>query len=434
MTIKKPELQKALRSCVKSWISIIKEEVKSNPSPFTKGPNRGLNFSILLSRIKERLENNPKYKICMNLISSDSHILKHDKTLVGSAGSRTRFEKEQIPSRMLWELLMYNDSFDYKVQEFNRLYASFERDLYESKIQFTHTQLLGGLKDIRTPLKLKSGVIIDKLTQKDQDIFYIFGLPTQFEWFVPKYVIKVSYFLKKVIGDSETIDSAMQKRNLEEYMHKSKVATQEAEDVICVLRVFKAGKIFPLGSISTSDSLFYTGSTGSGTSKLNRISDYSISNKELNKFKQLWKSFQDFKNTKKRKSLNIAFKRYKYAGEKELPEDRFLDLMISAEALFLPNTKSELGFKFALRSAKFLERNQDKQYYLFDFMKIAYDLRSEIVHGESRKNIKLGGNDISFEYFINKFEELISKSLKKAIELVTRGENLDDKYWNNLVI
>ncbi len=46
--------------------------------------------------------------------------------------------------------------------------------------------------------------------------------------------------------------------------------------------------------------------------------------------------------------------RFSDAGDRERDDDALIDVIIAAEALFLPNERLELGYKLALRAAFFL--------------------------------------------------------------------------------
>lgn len=91
-------------------------------------------------------------------------------------------------------------------------------------------------------------------------------------------------------------------------------------------------------------------------------------------------------------SAQIAFslRRFNLAFDRELLDDRIVDLVIAAESLFLGDLgvqdRGELRFRFAIRAAKFIEYLTYSERDVYQVMRRAYDARSAIVHGGSPKD------------------------------------------------
>lgn len=81
----------------------------------------------------------------------------------------------------------------------------------------------------------------------------------------------------------------------------------------------------------------------------------------------------------------IALHRFRVTAERTSPEDRALDAVIGLENLLLLGEKQELRFKFALRGAYVLGRNDSARKTWFDQLQALYDLRSALAHGSSGK-------------------------------------------------
>lgn len=81
------------------------------------------------------------------------------------------------------------------------------------------------------------------------------------------------------------------------------------------------------------------------------------------------------------KSLDMAIKRW--VGSKRpyaTLADRFIDLRIAFEALYLPRSRSELRFRLALLGAWHLGADFDERRQYYDLLRKAYDRGSEAVH------------------------------------------------------
>src|SRR5262249_29630803 len=118
--------------------------------------------------------------------------------------------------------------------------------------------------------------------------------------------------------------------------------------------------------------------------------------------------------------LDSAIRRFGYAGERHRPEDRLMDLMISAESLFLSDigSTSEMSYRLALRFAHFAGLEGYSKKDAFRFMRNAYDARSSIVHGgtlDGNKLKLLNGDPASLPRFVDEVESELRSTLHKAI-------------------
>jgi len=152
--------------------------------------------------------------------------------------------------------------------------------------------------------------------------------------------------------------------------------------------------------------------------------DYIIQGDEIEQFTDLWKFYREI-DFSKDKALNIAIKRFNDSFTRREVEDRIIDLMIAFEAMFLKETeKMELTFKLSLRTAIFLEDVGAERENLFEFMKKAYDTRSDVVHGVKTKDkIKVNRSinaeekdEYTLNEFVNKLEDIFRECLLKYIQ------------------
>jgi hypothetical protein len=90
-------------------------------------------------------------------------------------------------------------------------------------------------------------------------------------------------------------------------------------------------------------------------------------------------------NVVRHKQLSLALQRFNLAYERTRPEDKLIDYWVALEALFLPGISDELSFRASLRIAYYLTTSPDERQDIFDKMRLSYDTRSRIVHGEEPK-------------------------------------------------
>ena len=115
-------------------------------------------------------------------------------------------------------------------------------------------------------------------------------------------------------------------------------------------------------------------------------------------------------------SFRIAAKRYGLILERYSPEDWLIDYLIALEALLLPGIKEELKYKLSLRTAFFIGADAEERKSIFNNIEFAYDLRSDIVHGNDidrkNNNAKLGRLGFTSIYDLT---DLIRKYLRRVM-------------------
>lgn len=120
----------------------------------------------------------------------------------------------------------------------------------------------------------------------------------------------------------------------------------------------------------------------------------------------------------KNNSLQTALRRFSFASERIRDDDRIVDLMVAGEALFLdPSIKGEITYRLALHAASFVQHPQHSPLDVFRFMRDAYGIRSDIVHGRKGLDYKqLGGMLSDAKRFISDLEDVVRRSLCRAVE------------------
>src|SRR5260370_1257839 len=99
--------------------------------------------------------------------------------------------------------------------------------------------------------------------------------------------------------------------------------------------------------------------------------------------------------------LQIGALRYSSSFEKTTNEDQLIDCIIALEALFTKENDA-LSYRLPLRAAVFTSDTPEDREHVFRLLKVAYDLRSKLAHGQKRleDTAKLAGHKIPMTDFV----------------------------------
>jgi len=155
---------------------------------------------------------------------------------------------------------------------------------------------------------------------------------------------------------------------------------------------------------------------------------YIMERKEVKTFKQLYNKLNELSSLGDQK-LGLALRRYNLSFSVPEFEDKLIDYIIALEALFLSGA-SEKGFRLRIYMTNFLGNNSpSKRQEIWDYIKKAYELRSQVVHGTKPlpSEISMKGLNYSVyrEDFVFKIEEYTRKAIKKYIEMKAKNKNFN---------
>lgn len=142
---------------------------------------------------------------------------------------------------------------------------------------------------------------------------------------------------------------------------------------------------------------------------------YELRNDEVEPFEKFFKE-HDLPSLDELK-LAVAYFNKSYI-EPHTTTDGLLDLMIALENLYLKGISEELRFRLSTRIACLLGNSYEDKKHLYDFVKVAYRLRSKIVHGETHKGL-------SHEDFFT-IRKLVRDSLKLCLKNPGIRDELDE--------
>jgi hypothetical protein len=427
----------ALKRQVESNLYIDTETVwckQDNNSYIKQNVNRPL-WAIMLHKAEDEFKESQEYINFAEAMKSDKRISRHLDNLVGTNYGSLRMEVRNFAIRPAYEFLTDESIQPFTKEKFDKFYSEMEKSLISDEIEFENLTPLCGFRMEATELVLNENTSIVKLSDIEVQEFFKLGIKLgisagggyEFIHGIHEYAIRTRYKLHKKIGeekkDAGTDDDYYLNNDIE-------------QSVVDALRIFKKGKIYPITTIKRGKGFFTTGTSYSFERHVKHFMEnkYLLEKDEIADFQSFWKNKHEAK-IPANNYLSVAIRRFSQANERGSVEDELIDLMISAEALFLSSGGSfsgELKYRLSHRAAMYIENDVKKQKYIFKFMQKAYDVRSSIVHGSEPKLPKKA-DDTQYESmkeFCEDVEQYLRVSIKKAIENTNQTKEID---WNEII-
>lgn len=217
-------------------------------------------------------------------------------------------------------------------------------------------------------------------------------------------------------------------------------ARERAERVLLALRLFKAGRVAQSGTfdcvIWSEDKLTPASVSFGAGFGWHAGEPYVLAATDHERFRELWSALE---TVYERPVLAGALRRFTYAFERTLPEDKIVDLLIAAESLFFsdmgPRDRGEFRFRLSTRVALLVGDTPDERKQIAKFMRHAYDARSGIVHGgdPGKDNLRaLDGNRVSAAECASALDDVMRRALRLGIMRLATGEPFPPD-WDELM-
>lgn len=367
-----------------------------------------------------------EYKCSLEILKTDNHFSTQIDTLVGSTLGAMRQEASSLINQPLLKMAESLSKIAFDDSVFMREYRHLEDSLYADFIEYERITPLPGFASDKSNIWLTSDVSIAELSDDEALRLLQSGLqigttihPMQIVVNPAKFAIRVRFRLRKLKGDAEFEANKPVTSDIPHIRGETEVS------VIQILRTFKAGTIKPAGTLMHALNAMQGMGTLSNSPQQRILPNaYSLSYAEAEEFARFY-AFAMSKNVQARTSLETAIRRLSYATEREVDEDKILDLLIAAEALLLSEGSDwhgEITYRISHRAAMFLADTPAAQADLFHFFRGAYEARSKIVHGSKspRLPIRQGVTRYTFPEFLSRLEELIRLGVKRSVALASQ--------------
>lgn len=363
-------------------------------------------FSILLSSHDEEIKKLPEFLNC------ESELKKHPnyKNAYGLT----------LPI-FLAELVNKTKSLDFDQAIFDRVYMDFENFLNTLVTRYKTHALLNSFSMEEDYIELESGIIIKKMQEKElaETIDSISSHTPLWQVLSCRYRLEIDYKVKEGLENRST--------------NPRVEAINTIKKIVAALRLFKNGDVYNelYYDMPVSWCLFAKGITSS-SSPLSPMRakiepELRLEKGEGEELKKFWILYKEFATKQSQfMFLETAMSRFDFAYDNLRIEDRLIDYMIAFEALFLKgDEEQELSYRLGLRAAVLLENPGEPRKEIFQNMRIAYSLRSLVVHGKNydKIKIKLEEKYKTIDIFILLIEKYLRASIKKFMDLIKTYPN-----------
>jgi hypothetical protein len=325
---------RALYDAMKSYVSAAIALVAKRAVHESSGsePLEGTFFFAKLASHRE-LEGLPEYKECLEILTADVTIAGQINVLAGTpSGIRSRTQTAKGLMGRLLDLGLVGGGYSFNAEHFEREYAVFEEAYYSSEILYEAIAPLQGLM-INRSVQLSADLEISKLTEEElspADPYKrtaVSGDP----WREKLCAVRTRYGVPKVVGDDEDINQ----EEAEKDRAKQVEVNNRIDQVITALRLSGIENVYTPAIIHrTSQWTFGQDRSFPGRFQPEIFYSNQLENQWVESFALFWKTLQ-CQGVKDRKFLDIAIRRFGYAHERHRIEDKIVDLLIAAEALFL---------------------------------------------------------------------------------------------------
>lgn len=418
--IRNPELYKTIKSYVAAAIDLVKRE----PDDRCLSNDWTDALGLLFVFSHEKLKRLPEYQKCRGKLLSDTVIASQLDTMVGIHIFRSRSpEIEQLMVR-LPRLGVNENIIEFNDECFERKYSVFESVFYDDEFNYELIVPLSG-PVFKAPIKIDETLEICPVDGSDLSVLTNRvadgGAARDGNTL---WAIRSHYKLPKIVGNDV-------KTSLEEAGKNDKLrhqANRLVEQAIACFRLLGVSNIYPLTVIHRLESELFSD-----------VRSYPIKYFPTHQYLQelpadfhqnlprFWKNLQ--KAINKHKFIALAVKRFSYAHERHDWEDRIVDLLIAAEALFLSQSKIQNNISYRLKSqaSEFLGTDAKTKKDIFDDMSLAYKLRSGIAHGSielkntvekiEKREIITFGEEYKLRQFTYRIQEYVRAAVCKMIDL-----------------
>ena len=397
--------------------------------------------SPVLELSEDSLRALPQYERSVQLLEADAVIGAHVNQLVGTVSSASQLQARNVLWSLIYAMVDDDGRLEFSDERFDKQWREQSEFFAAEQIAYKTVAPLPKLLIPNAPLQLSDRVWLDKLTAEEvtrcAEIGVLRPLPRLPMIFGEDAVgIRAVDLTPKVIHrPGERIARAVD--DIGKFGNRPRLNAQLiVDDVLAALHLFKHGRVRVAGYAIWSDSWWLKGGTSYRCLRQWPYGQrYELTEGEVPHFLELWRQLE-----KSAEAFRFGIRRFNLAFDRDLLEERIVDLVIAAEALFLGDQKSsdrgELSFRFALRAAKFIDHPKYGQRDIFSIMRVAYHARSRVVHGGSLPTTFSlpSGNSVTASHLADEIEELVRLALRKALSVKDKGKNLHQSaFWDDLL-
>ena len=155
---------------------------------------------------------------------------------------------------------------------------------------------------------------------------------------------------------------------------------------------------------------------------------YILDKGDIDDFRRFYDIYHELSRDLRDQRLELALRRFNMSFSAPELEDKLINYIIALEALFLPG-ESEKAFRLKVYMITFLgEKSPERMKEIWDYIDVAYKLRSGIIHGNKTLPQKISLKELNVKVsagdFVLTIEDYTRASVKKYIEIKTKNREI----------
>ncbi len=400
------------------------------------------------SRLEE-LKRLPQWAAVEKSVEANDNLKKHFGNHISSAFIVQALTLDEVVYSLLPKPVRSEDRSTISLDNtgFETKYRQFENFVNSDTISVNTLWVLSGIHADK-PIQLEDNITLRTLSDEEFRSCLQGGiiLPTSpnFPLFTPEQSNRSGLFFTirypKKIGSSPM---TVNKDEVTQRTNAKKAVIENLQTVGALLGIDNIGVSSMRAEAYDWTGRFSAFMFGGGLTPSTLISwgmnEHVVDEKSAKKIRSTWQWLVSQSDTQST-NLILAARRLGYANERFRVEDRLLDAMIAAEALYLGGADNgELSYRLSLRSALWANPAElgISRLEISVFMKKAYTARSKIAHGSnpSTNSLQLNGEPVSLDDFTNFLIKIVNLGLNKAIRYSKQHPSkLFDPPWDKMVL
>lgn len=408
-------LKNAYRDFTEEALALCRQKIAQGAVPslppvlprFTLGrPN-----AILLS-VQGSLAGLDTFDPVQHELQSDANISQYLNTMIGTAYGGMTIDPINLPRMLLSEYLDRVPAATFDAAVFDEVYSNQEAYLYSEVTGFVSMTPLLNLRGDAALIRIREGLEIRQMTDDERNMLNSFVGTDPWILSSTHAIVQTFAVPKAYVQGPESQQPRQQEARF-----------KQLNSVLTALRLFKVGMVGLSYTITSSNTKGLPGGlvgTGPVRQPIYFGRPYDFNQTDAGAFGDFYGEIESSLTPE----FDIALRRFNYYYDRPSVEDRFLDAMIAFENLLLPE-KDELSLRLALRTSNLLGASVEDKHVIYEFMRKAYKIRSDIAHGSAYDSVVNITEGVS--YPIDDFAERLEDYLRKAILAIMRSRRLRSK-------
>ncbi|GEM_PF-4742613 len=289
--------------------------------------------------------------------------------------------------------------------EFNELYEGMLVLMRSDQVRYIAIGLLANVESEVDTLTLPDSFALARLTPEERmilrsDLGVTLPVDWRFDHAQPSHAIKVSFLQGKCLST--------QRGNERRGVHWSEEVADRMHQVITALRLIKPGRIgLPVIMFRNLDWIPEGGPVWLSAASIPADDPFNIEAPDGDVAARILESLQEVP-----RYLDLAMHRFNLSYERSRLDDRLIDQMISLEALYAKDSHAELGYRMSIRGALATGVGYADRRDKFNWLRKAYETRSDIVHGEELRDTKIAGRKVTLHDLVTFAEQNVRESIR----------------------